>query len=467
MATEFKMSWRDEQGGRWRKRYRGRDYYFPRLPNETKATSYRRCWDAWLAKKAEIDRETDWYLPHRRAYEANLSKVRSMLTKLEAVDSIENRKLWEWWYAQLCTYQYLIQERIPYPFPSEGAKTQDPSTLPLELGGGQNLEMEGVDDPAPWEKVTLPELDVSKTVRGLVDRFTEKVKHDFELGRGSIGRYTKLTYALEPFVKFSGSNLAIAGITAQLLSDYKDSLDREVRDGKLSPHTAKDRLTGVKQMIRWAYELELLELPRNLASRSLNIAVPESVVEIYTDGEIQALLKGASENTRMYLLLMLNTGMLQGDLASLAPSEVDWKRGRIIRKRSKTRKHENVPEVSYLLWPETFALLKKLGHRKGKHALLNANGEPLKVERIVDGKSVKLDNVHSAFRRLSMKLKNKKPLKLIRKTSASKLASHSEYGRYAQYFLGHAPTSVADRHYIRPSEAQFDEALRWLRSAWL
>ena len=30
--------------------------------------------------------------------------------------------------------------------------------------------------------------------------------------------------------------------------------------------------------------------------------------------------------------------------------EIDWNAGRILRKRSKTRKHENVPEVCYKLW---------------------------------------------------------------------------------------------------------------------
>ena len=37
---------------------------------------------------------------------------------------------------------------------------------------------------------------------------------------------------------------------------------------------------------------------------------------------------------------------------------MDWKEGRITRKRSKTSSHEGVPVVSYKLWPETLHLLR-------------------------------------------------------------------------------------------------------------
>ena len=55
-----------------------------------------------------------------------------------------------------------------------------------------------------------------------------------------------------------------------------------------------------------------------------------------------------------------------------------------------------------------------------------------------------------------------KPLKLLRKTAATKLGQNPTYGRFAQYFLGHAPTTMADKHYVAPSQDQFDEAVAWL-----
>ena len=92
------------------------------------------------------------------------------------------------------------------------------------------------------------------------------------------------------------------------------------------------------------------------------------------------------------------------------------------------------------------------------------------MEIIVNGRAKKIDNVRSAFRRVISKLaddkidpvKIDKPLKLLRKTAATKLGGHVTYGRFAQYFLGHAPATVADKHYVAPDAAQFDTAIEWL-----
>jgi integrase len=107
-------------------------------------------------------------------------------------------------------------------------------------------------------------------------------------------------------------------------------------------------------------------------------------------------------------------------------------------------------------------LLAKYRSKHPELALTNENGEPLLVETFVNGHTKKKDNVRSAYNRLATKLKIDKPLKLLRKTAATKLGGNAKYSRFAQYFLGHAPTSVADRHYVAPSEKQFDDAVRWL-----
>lgn len=57
MATIYKLTWRKEQGGRWRKKYKRKEYYFPCLPNEDKDVSYFRCLKEWEKKKSEIDNE--------------------------------------------------------------------------------------------------------------------------------------------------------------------------------------------------------------------------------------------------------------------------------------------------------------------------------------------------------------------------------------------------------------------------
>ena len=122
-------------------------------------------------------------------------------------------------------------------------------------------------------------------------------------------------------------------------------------------------------------------------------------------------------------------------------------------------KNNNVPEVSYKLWAETFRLLLKYRSKHETLALANRNGRPLKVETIVNGRAKKIDNIRSAYNRLALKLKIHKTPKLLRKTAATKLGQHAESRRFAQYFLGHAPATVADKFYVAPSAQKFDEAV--------
>jgi hypothetical protein len=67
------------------------------------------------------------------------------------------------------------------------------------------------------------------------------------------------------------------------------------------------------------------------------------------------------------------------------------------------------------------------------------------------------DSVRTEFVKLNARL----PFKHLRKTSATALGSQPEFRAYAQYFLGHAPETVADTHYVRPSQEQFDFAIAW------
>jgi integrase len=161
---------------------------------------------------------------------------------------------------------------------------------------------------------------------------------------------------------------------------------------------------------------------------------------------------------------MLNCGMTQKDISDLHVGEVDWAEGRIIRKRSKTADFDSVPEVNYLLWPET---LRLLGQERAADSqdcvLLNSAGARLWFESLDErGKYQKNDNIKNAFDRLRKKVGINKPLKSLKKTSATMLRNESRFqGTYA-HFLGHAPQSIADKHYTQPSQELLDQAIQWL-----
>jgi len=299
------------------------------------------------------------------------------------------------------------------------------------------------------------------TIRESIAGFLKRKEIQAEAGERSLGRFDALRCHLECFQQWITPNAAIDALTSKALLDYHSFLIGEIRKG-CSRAYARDRMQSLKQLTRWCWELELIDLPRNIESNELAIKLRPGEIQTFTDDEIKKLLQSSVERTRLYILLMLNSGMQQEDLSSLHPAGVDWEQARLIRKRSKTKDYQNVPTVNYLLWPETFRLLGKYRSQDSERLLLNQRGTSLRTEVIINGKVKRIDNVRSAYRRAAEKLGIEKPLKLLRKTSATKLASHPQYGRFASHFLGHSPATIAERHYIRPSQDEFDKALLWL-----
>jgi hypothetical protein len=179
--------------------------------------------------------------------------------------------------------------------------------------------------------------------------------------------------------------------------------------------------------------------------------------------------------------------MTQKDISDVLVSEVDWKEGRIIRKRSKTSDEENVPTVNYRLWPETFRLLQQERDTTSKdRVLVNSNGSPLLSEQFNEGgKYQKTDNIKNAFDRLrtvkkieepsqaskktsarkverAVKATINKPLKSLKKTSASLIRGRKEFSGLESLFLGHAPRGMSDRHYAEIPQELLDQAVEWL-----
>ncbi|WP_145272331.1 hypothetical protein [Planctomycetes bacterium SV_7m_r] len=58
------------------------------------------------------------------------------------------------------------------------------------------------------------------------------------------------------------------------------------------------------------------------------------------------------------------------------------------------------------------------------------------------------------------------PHKMLRKASATVLRN-SEFSSLVDYFLGHGPESMADRHYASIEQSRFDAACLYVRQHWL
>ena len=313
----------------------------------------------------------------------------------------------------------------------------------------------------PWERQqvnTQPTTIGELSVAYLADR-----KMTMEAGKLSLGRYDNTRQQVERFVAYAGSNTELSAINAVLLNSYRQQVAKE----SISDATKNERLRGVKDILRWASAMDFIADEPKIIRRGYSVEQTAKEIKLPSLTDVVSMLSTATDRVRLYALLALNTGMLQKDMSDLRRTEITLNKVPTIRrKRSKTSTEDNVPIVTYRLWKRTSDLLKQEIASDGELALLNEDGKPLLSDEIkANGKRKKLDCVDSGWDRLRRKTGKAIAFKMLRKLSASLLASHGEYGRYAQYFLGHAPDTTADRNYVVPSDAQFAKAVAWLESA--
>ncbi|HEY7155765.1 MAG TPA: tyrosine-type recombinase/integrase [Gemmataceae bacterium] len=430
MAKKYLMTWMAPTR-RWVKKFKGKMYFVScrqlGIEDENKEASADAANDWWRAKQKELESAP----PTEAEVRANAIKVWSMVQDWGMLDEAAREKLvdgilGEGQYQKLKQQAAAIEEQVHAPLPGRSIREQ------VET----------------WKKLLL-------AICGA--------------GQMSAGRYDAYCRNIEPFADWAGPDAAIDTIDEAKLEGYFTHLSVQVTTGKYSANYAHTLLMTAKQFVSRLAEQKLIPLPGNIRSRRLrfNHSAPKKV-ETFSTEEVRALLSacdGFSERTKLFLLLMLNCGMYQNDIAELTKEEVDWSKGTIRRARSKTRER-NGPVVTYKLWPETFALLKRYRAKTGELALTTNKGKPLVRYWLENGRQRRYDVIQAVWTQLADKLgvaKIRLAMKYLRKTSASLLASHPHYKFYANHFLADSPRSVADRHYVVPSDPEFFEALAWLR----
>jgi integrase len=397
-------------------------------------------------------------------------------------------------------------EQVEYPLPGDEPVFFDPVTKRLEEGVPEQAVRAAIQEvsrrlmekyivngeplpetlthslpPARLQQVkdgiaTLrgePTAAPDRTVQAHADIWLKDQQVRVEARQMSAARCANNRTCLEQFKTFLGPASDIGGIDADRLHAFYQHCLRQIaarhRDDNegWSVAYARDVFSVAKAFVRSLAEKGVIDLPRNIGSKAFKFGSPAKAVKTWTVDEFRAAVEAAPGKLKLALLLMANAGMTQEDISELRDSEVDWTAGRITRKRTKTAAHDNVPLVCYKLWPITFKLLKE--YRSGRdRVLLTEQGEPyVRTKLREDGKLSKADGFASNYVHLKTKLNKtmpgfNRPLKELRKLGASLLESHEVYGRFHSYFLGHSPRTVADRHYVVPSQELFDQAVLWL-----
>ncbi len=487
MARVYHMTWIPSRRG-WMKEYRGRKYAVScrQLGTpETKDGSYQAANAWWEAKRLETDSTARARLPAPRTPAPMEDIVSALYGDGTSSD----------WHQQFRAFMERFAEAIQGVFPS-GPLPQEPTDSAVWTEGAETARRTAlrdlltriiVDGEAVPEQVAerLPPARVfqlehavkglrgesaasaDQTVKAHADAWLKTLEARVAAGNLTPDRCTNVRMCLAHFTGFFGETACVDTIDADKLDAfYRHCLGRVAarrQDGKTgwSVAYAKETFAIARTWIRWLWERGAIEPPRNIDSRGFKFGSSAKKVPTWTPEEYRHVVAEAPGKLKLALLLMGNCGMTQQDISDLRDDEVDWQAGRIIRKRSKTAGIDGVPVVNYKLWPATFKLLKK--YRSGaERVLLTESGKPYVRKELVNGKLVKADGFISNFAHLKRRLKFKKPMKQVRKMSATLLESHETYGRVTALFLGHAPRSMKDRHYAAPSQELLDSAVLWI-----
>ena len=456
-----------QSGGRWVKEYRRKMFYFSDVKSKSDRQGYSRAIEAFEQWKAQIDLEQPTSKPHAESYKAAISSRRQIL---------------EWVRQETETGQETSEEDASFierckeelqQLENNFARTRPPALSdmgldisPMGMSGRLNVvwleRLEQLQKHRQWTRAKAS----SGSVGQKADQYIDQKRAQAASGQIKPTTFKAVMERTKHFRTFA-ADLDAAKISEQTCSGYLSHLLQQVGKKELSPRYAKHLLQEMRSFIKWLWAERILnDLPRNLDN--LKIKVGATDFETYTKEEIKLLVENASDRTKLYILLSLNCGMLPMDIAELHQSETTG--DRIIRQRTKTRHHgDSVPTVSWKLWNETKRLLQQERSSDKNRVFLNENGSPIYRRELKENGDVgNTNNIAKGFERLVSKLlksgqlKERKALMLLRKTAATMLETHENYGRFAQYFLGQAPQSLAEARYAKPSGEQFDRAVKWL-----
>jgi integrase len=425
MPANYEMTW-DGKARRWQKMYRGVLYKIScRQLNapETKEGSYQAANVWWHQKLSDLTAE-----PKRR------EEINARLEQQHQWVLSSNKQ------AREITRELIERQRAVLAKPPEEITTDDLATLVIDLPGATSTP-------------------TNDTVGYHVARYLKGEQARVNANTLSMHEYDSARLNLEYFRdKFMGADTSVKTINPDKWEDYWTHLTGL----DCSPETKKKRFRFARGFITWLASKGVMNLPANINLRRYKFGSSAKTIPTMTIEEVRTLVNASTGQLTLHLLLMANCGFTQQDVSDLKQSEVNWKSGTITRKRSKTDEHENVPTVTYTLWPRTFKLLKQYRSDSGVRVLLTKSGGAWMVKRLKNDKFNRTDNTKSVYRHLMKKTGIVKPPKLLRKTSATLIESNEAYASMKELFLGEAPSSITDRHYAAPSQVRFDRAVAWL-----
>lgn len=255
----------------------------------------------------------------------------------------------------------------------------------------------------------------------------------------------------------------------------------------LSERSVEDYLKRVQQLFTWLENRPDIDyrLPQGvmqLFRDSTRGGTTHKPYQYFTYEELKQILADAPERTQLYIMIALNTGHLNVDIAAICfgvegpgyISKLDLNAAQpYLRKTREKTKRKHKEPVEHWLWPETVVLMKKFlnpDQRPEALCFLNEIGQSLYDY----GTAQKRDNIHTSWERLKRKYQTGKAkdkvcqypggrqsliFKDLRKTAAHEIHMISGSEDIANYFDGHKLREVSGA-YLKPLTERMNDAVK-------
>ncbi len=447
-GIKLSLSWAQDRY--WKKKVSGKQLYF-KTPNS--AAGYEAALAEW-AKSQEPPEPPD---PHE-----NRPFLRRVCEWYENHDDPDGRA------KQIRIYlaaRYTSKEKrflAPAGEATDRLRAKSPTEL-LGILAGEVYARDELANRRLWnERFEQPGKKKSLSIDEGVKRFLADQLHKVKLGKRRPSTYGAWVDRLKHV------RLHVPGFVESINSETVSSFYKLLTENqKLGGQRQKNVFKAFKSFVRWAEQEELLDrAPRNIAKQfEFSDHATEYGWMLYGPADIKMMMAKLPVRGRAAVMLGLNCAFTIGDIADLKKSNVDLTAGRIVYKRVKTRGRKHTPTVNYKLWPETISVLNEYQSDHPELWFLTEDGLPLKESKIVDDRESKWSALAKQWEQWKAAgYVPQKPQKGLRKTGATTI--EAMHPGWEELYLGHAPSSIAGKHYVvkegQPNP-EFDKILDWMR----
>jgi len=194
------------------------------------------------------------------------------------------------------------------------------------------------------------------TIKDLANRFLTNRQHKLESGELSTVSFQNYHATCARIVKAFGVNRLVADLDAGDFEKFRASMAKG-----WSPVTLANEVQRVRVVFRYAEQNQLVPAPIRYGSefkrpskKILRKARQAKGLRMFEAAELRAILNKAGMPLKAMILLAINTGFGNSDIANLPIKALDLKRGWLDFPRPKTAIPRRCP-----LWPKTVAEIRK------------------------------------------------------------------------------------------------------------